>query len=147
MASAYREWKTGHPGASARDHEQLLTELASACGMMPRDFLRLIGYRLDRRTPSERDEDLLRYKNGESLSAIARSRGIHRMSVQKHVRRHLMEEAMAGLESTCTLDDLHGEGGALLRTTRAPAPSQYEPGRPAGDTLRSPVPSDDPQRY
>lgn len=86
---AYVTWTRRHRDSPESDHERFVTELAEACGMPPRDFLRLVGRGASNRTIAEREEDFARYRAGWSMRAIAKARGIAMSAVQKDVHARL----------------------------------------------------------
>jgi hypothetical protein len=103
IAEACRSWGRDHAGAGRHAWQQFVAELADACGVAPRDLLRLIGYKFDHRTPAELEEDFRRYKAGESVRSIARRRGVHVNAVQNTIRKRLTDEAVAAMEAADAL--------------------------------------------
>jgi hypothetical protein len=85
----YVTWERQQRNVQAVDQERFLLELADACGMPPRDLLRLVGRGPSTRTAAERDEDFERYCAGSSMRSIAKARGIQIYAVRKdiHARR------------------------------------------------------------
>jgi len=127
LVSAYRSWRAAHSGGTERDRERFLEDLATTCGITLRDLLRVIGHHLKTRTPAERDEDFRRYKSGESMRSIARSRGIGDRAVRENIHIRMTEEAARSMRSGLTRHDGRGADEESLGTADSPRSPQYVP--------------------